>query len=98
MTTLRERLRFHGEPKEESLDDGRYTLRYQAIDDRKYPDEVKAQGDSIPILVEVFDKDELTYEKQFGIHSDRERRELIEGIRKEITLGLHKSKKQTDRT
>lgn len=96
MTTLRERLRFHGEPKEEILESGRYKLRYQAIDDRRHPDEVKAEGDTIPILVEVFDRDELTHERQYGIHDNWEHRELIEGMRREIAAGIYASKKRTE--
>lgn len=89
--TLRDRHRFYDEPKEESLENGRYTFRYQAIDDRKHPDEIKAEGDSIPILVEVFDREELTYQRIFGIHNNREHRELLEGMRKEIADGLYAS-------
>lgn len=32
---MRETLKFYDEPNEEVLADGRYILRYQAVDDRK---------------------------------------------------------------
>lgn len=94
--TLRERKRFHGEPEEESLGDGRYTLRYQAIDDREHPDEVKPKGYSFPMLVEVFDGDELTYEQTYGVRDDAERREVLEMTRREIARGEHASRKRKE--
>ena len=94
MTTLRERNRFHGEPKEEALEGGRYRLRYQAVDDRKHPDEVKPQGASFPILIEVFDGDELTHQIIYGVHNDHERRQVLAMTRKEIERGEHASRKR----
>lgn len=91
--TLRERNRFYGELQEETLEDGRYRLRYQAIDDRNHPDEVKPNGYSFPLLIEVFDKDELTYQQIYGFRNDAERRDILEMTRNEITRGEHASKK-----
>ena len=95
MPTLRERNRFHGEPKEETFEDGRYRLRYQGIDDRRHPDEVKPEGASFPILIEVFDGEELTYQQIYGVHNDHESREVIEMTRREIKFGEHASRKRS---
>lgn len=89
--TIRQRSKFYGAPKKETLNGGRYALIYQAIDDRKHPDEVKAQGDAFPILVEVFDGEELTYQAIFGVRDDRERYELLEGFRREVAGGIYAS-------
>jgi len=92
--TLRERNRFYGEPKEGTLENGRYTLRYQAVDDRKHPDEVKPEGASFPILIEVFDEGELTYQQIYGIHNDAARRDILDMTRREIARGEHASRKR----
>lgn len=93
MTTLRDRNRFHGEPKEETFEDGKYTLRYQSVDDRKHEEEVKAKGDTYTLLVEVFDGDELTYEQLYGFRDDAEHRGILEMTRKEIKRGERASRK-----
>lgn len=93
MKPLREQLRFYGEPKEEKLENSKYTLRYQTVDDRKHPEEVKPQGASFTVLVEVFDGDELTYQQQYGVHNNNEHREILEMTRREIERGEHPAKK-----
>jgi hypothetical protein len=95
MKTLRERNRFHGEPKEETLEGERYRLRYQAVDDKSHPDEVKPRGATFPILVEVFDGEELTYQQIYGVHDDHERREVLEMTRRQIKSGEHASRKRS---
>jgi hypothetical protein len=89
------RFRFYGEPQKESLENGRYTLSQQIIDDRKHPEEVKADGDNLDILIEVFDGDELTHDRRYGIPNNDNvaRRELLENYRKEIASGMHASQK-----
>jgi hypothetical protein len=96
MTTLRDRNRFHGDPKEENFEDGRYTLRYQTVDDRKHEDEVKAKGDTFSLLIEVFDGDELTGQTIYGFRDDAEHREILEMVRREIKRGEHTSRKPKD--
>jgi hypothetical protein len=96
MKTLRERNRFRGEPKEETFENGRYTLRYQAVEDRKHEDEVKAEGDNFPVLIEVFDGHDLTYQQIFGIRNNAEHREILGMMRREIKSGQHASRKRKD--
>ena len=87
--TLRDRLRFRGEATEESLQDGEYILRHQTIDDRKHPDEIKAEGDSYPLLVEVLHKGVLTYECRYGFRNNTEMRIILDGMKTEIRHGSH---------
>jgi len=89
---MRERLRFRADATEEILDGGKYTLRYQTIDDRKHPDEIKAEGESWPLLVEVLDNGVLTYERNYGFRDNTEFRMILEGMRREIELGMHASR------
>jgi hypothetical protein len=89
---LRDRLKFHGDAKEESLEGGEYVLRHQTIDDRKHPDEIKADGDLYSLLVEVLHKGVLTYQGQYGFRDNFELRIILDGMRSEIQRGEHSGK------
>ncbi len=91
---LRETLNLLGAPEEETFQSGRYTLRYQAVDNRKHPHEVKVEGDNFPLLFEVFDNGELTHEFVSGYDgAGAARNQLIQHFRDEIRSGIHASKK-----
>ena len=91
--TKRSELKFFGEPTDEISENGRYVFRYQPIDDRKHPEEVKADGDYHYLLFEVFDNTELTYEIEVGFREDRERRKFLESMRESIKRGQYASQK-----
>ena len=88
---LRESLKMVREPKEEFLEDGRYKISHQLVNDRS-PGQVRAEGESFPVLIEVFDGDSLTYEQVYKVHSNDELRHTLDGVKESISRGEYAAK------